>query len=119
MHSAVVASAAAVLICLAPGTGWADPVRSHVHHVHRLAPTPSSKRHLAAIYRRGEEIVAPGGFAAHGYGYPLASAEERRDLREEDFRLGRTEFGFGFDGLGGTAFANDRALGFDGADEVP
>lgn len=63
----------------------------------------------------GNEVIAWGGFGANGYGYGRAGGEaSRRAARNESVRA-RTAglYGYGFNGLGGTGFDEDRVSGFD------
>ena len=73
-------------------------------------------RHTGIEVRdHGNEIVAWGGFAANGYGPPrMGAAAAQRAARNESVRE-RTAgvFGYGFDGLGGTGFDEDRRSGYD------
>ena len=65
--------------------------------------------HGGIIYRQ-DEIIAPGGFSAHGYGPgDLGSEANRRAYRNADVRA-RTDgvYGYGLDGLGGTELFGDR-----------
>ena len=91
------------------------------HRVHHRSIAAASERdrpltiggHPRGIYRRGNEIVAPGGFSAHGYGYPVATADELRALRNADVRR-RTAgvYGYGVDGLGGSGFEDNGETGY-------
>lgn len=67
------------------------------------------RHHYGPIIYRKNEIIAPGGFSAHGYGPGPDSEEARRADRNADVRA-RTGgvYGYGLDGLGGTQVFGDR-----------
>ncbi len=108
---------AAPLALLAMPTAQAQNAAHHVrHHVAQADVggdrplTIGGHRRYGPIYRRGNEIIAPGGFSAHGYGFGDPGSEEaRRAFRNADIRE-RTNglYGSGFDGLGGTELFGDR-----------
>lgn len=72
-------------------------------------------RYGPIIYKK-DEIIAPGGFSAHGYGYGDPGSEgARRAYQNADVRA-RTNgvYGYGLDGLGGTHLFGDRGeSGYD------
>ncbi len=76
----------------------------------------ASPRHTGIEMRdHGNEIVAWGGFSANGFGpRPMGAAAARRAAINDSVRA-RTAgvYGYGFDGLGGTGFDEDRVSGFD------
>ncbi len=87
-------------------------------HLRREAPAPDGyrpldiggRRRYGPIIYRKDEIIAPGGFSAHGYGPGRPGSDEaRRAYQDADVRA-RTDgvYGYGFDGLGGTQLFGDR-----------
>lgn len=53
------------------------------------------------LIRQGDDIIAPGGFSAHGYGYPAATADDRREALNARIRASASgPYGYGVDGLG-------------------
>lgn len=90
------------------------------HHAPRMTvvdagndrPLSINGRRGRGLYRSGNDIVAPGGFGAHGYGYPAATPEERREASNAHLReTASGPYGYGADGLGGTGFGDDREIG--------
>jgi hypothetical protein len=66
------------------------------------------------IYRAGNTIVAPGGFGAYGYGYPVATPEERRQAENDAIRARSGGlYGYGVDGIGGLGYDADGETGYD------
>lgn len=66
-------------------------------------PLTIGGRRGRGLVRRGDDIIAPGGFSAHGYGYPVATADDRREAANARIRASASgPYGSGFDGLGGT-----------------
>ena len=117
-------AAIALAGALAGVIAWASTAGAAVRD--RVEARGAAHRHLAAveagdrpltigrprvgpIIRRGNTIIAPGGFSAHGYGYGLPGSDvARRALQNADVRA-RTDgvFGYGLDGLGGTEVFGD------------
>lgn len=72
-------------------------------------PLTIGRSGLGPIIRRGNSIIAPGGFSAHGYGYGLPGSDAaRRAVQNADVRA-RTNgvYGYGPDGLGGGEIFGD------------
>lgn len=73
------------------------------------------------LYRVGNAIVAPGGFGAHGFGYPEATPEERREALNASIRA-RSSGLYAYYGAGGVGgYANpyygnsfNRYTGYNG-----
>ena len=103
---------AALTAALLPATASAGEPHPRHHHPALYASAGSTHsltiggRHRG-IYRVGSTIVAPGGFGAYGYGYPVATPEEREEARNEALRVGSTGlYGYGFDGVGAPGSAD-------------
>ena len=70
--------------------------------------------HAGLIVRRNE-IYAPGGFSAHGYGYGRPNSEAAiRAAQNADVRY-RTSglYGYGLDGVGGIGFGDGLETGYN------
>lgn len=70
--------------------------------------------HAGLIVRRNE-IYAPGGFSAHGYGYGRPNSEAAvREAQNADVRY-RTGgvYGYGLDGVGGIGFGDGLETGYN------
>ena len=88
------------------------------HHRHRASTRAGHSLTIGGrprgIYRVGNTIVAPGGFGAHGYGYPVASPEERREAENQSIRArSGGVYGYGVDGIGGLGYDADGETGYD------
>lgn len=75
-------------------------------------PLTINGRRGHGIYRSGNDIIAPGGFSAHGYGYPAATPDDRREALNARIRANASgPYGYGVGGFGGTGFGGDRETG--------
>lgn len=75
-------------------------------------PLTIGGRRGRGLIRSGKDIIAPGGFSAHGYGYPVATADDRRQALNARIRASASgPYGYDVYGLGGTGFGNDRESG--------
>jgi hypothetical protein len=85
--------------------------RQHVASADGYRPlTIVPHRGVGPIIYKKDEVIAPGGFSAHGYGFGDPGSEAaRRAFRNADVRE-RTDgvFGYGLDGLGGTQVFGDH-----------
>lgn len=107
---------AVVGIASAASAAAKDRADAHGAARRQIAAVQSGSRPLTIgrptvgpIVRRGNTIIAPGGFSAHGYGYGLPGSDvARRADQNADVRA-RTDgvFGYGIDGLGGTQTFGD------------
>lgn len=80
----------------------------------RNAVTVTRGPHAGLIVSRNE-VYAPGGFSAHGYGYGRLSREAAlRAAQNADVRY-RTEgvYGYGLDGIGGIGFGDGLESGYN------
>ena len=107
------------LVALGGKEGAAAPGKARVHRPERIVdasgdrPLTIARPRRHGIVRTGNDIVAPGGFSAHGYGYPAASADDRRAAVNARIRASASgPYGYG---IGGTGFGGDR----DGGDSNP
>lgn len=106
-------------LCAAGGAVSAASAKHHQGHVGAVAADAGGDRSLTiggrrgrGLIRSGNDIIAPGGFSAHGYGYPVATANDRRQALNARIRASASGlYGSGVDGLGGTTFGNDRESG--------
>ena len=84
--------AVAAIVC---SLALSVPAVAHQRHRHHGT---GDKRALTigghrGVYRDGDRIVAPGGFSAQGYGYPVASPEDVRQARDAALRADGLGFG--------------------------
>ena len=109
-----VAGAVVAIVATAPVAGAtvkdrADARRHVASAQSGYRPLTIGRPQVGPIVRRGNAIIAPGGFSAHGYGYGLPGSDiARRAAQNADVRA-RTSgvFGYGLDGLGGTEIFGD------------
>ena len=106
------------LIGVAIVTSAASAETVHRHHPRTAQDdrplTIGGQHRPRGIYRVGNDIIAPGGFSAHGYGYPVASPDDRREAYNASIRARASgPYGYGADGIGGLGFEDDPETGYD------
>ena len=111
------AAMALSLVSLGSGAS-AAPARHRNHRTVAVADAGSDRpltingRRGRGIYRSGNDIIAPGGFGAHGYGYPAATADDRREALNARIRANASgPYGYGY-GYGIDGFEGDRGSGY-------
>lgn len=111
-----IAATVALGIGASAQTASAEKAKRHSHPMRIAAadvidrPLTIGGRRGRGLIRRGDDIIAPGGFSAHGYGYPVATADDRREALNARIRDSASgPYGYGTDGLG--AFGDDRETG--------
>ena len=116
-------AALAITLVLAGAGGSIAQTQSAYHRRHAAVVADAGDRPLTIgrahhghglIYRGNNEIYAPGGFEAQGYGRMYTSPEARHEAQMADLRS-RTNglYGYGFDGVGGNGIGDDSEIGYD------
>ncbi len=116
-HSLTVAALVASTLVMGSSLASAQSLHRSKHIPVRATedrPLTITGRRHAGIYRSGNDIIAPGGFSAHGYGYPAATPDERREALNARIRANASgPYGYGVDGLGGLGFEDDPETGYN------
>ena len=99
-----------LILALLPAAASAQPQSSPRKSTAYRPLTVGGRHGYGPIIYKPNEIDAPGGFSAHGYGYGDPGSEEARRAYENADVRARTNgvYGYGLDGLGGTQLFGDR-----------